>query len=202
MQMKIYLFRHGEKQLVKSTDLEAKRSVKLTSKGIGQTKKLAGELKTKFKELTNVQEIFTSPLPRAIQSAEIVKNILGISKVIIEGSLAEYYMHNDYTLDKKIRDELKQKSLENFDFVSPETRESINMLQEKTLRFFNKEKQSGKKLILCSTHGMLIRSLVYKINPSLKPETNQLATSPITEGGLTILELKDKLSVKLFDYVD
>ncbi|MBN1915676.1 hypothetical protein JW796_01605 [Candidatus Dojkabacteria bacterium] len=61
--MKIFLFRHGEKQEVESTDFSVKRGVTLSKFGIIQIQKLAEILNKRFPELCNLPFIFRVLFP-------------------------------------------------------------------------------------------------------------------------------------------
>ena len=81
--IKLYLFRHGETDWNKENKMQSRADNLLNSKGLEQAKITAQILKDK-----NIEHIYSSPLKRAIQTADALKNIANIDIEIIE-DLAE-----------------------------------------------------------------------------------------------------------------
>ena len=82
--MKIIFVRHGQTNL---------KTGKLTRKGISQIKDAAKYLKTE-----KVDAIYCSPKTRAVQSANILQEKLGISDIKIEKNLTERELLNEEQL--------------------------------------------------------------------------------------------------------
>lgn len=84
--MGIYLARHGQDEDNAKGILNGHRDTPLTKLGIEQSKKLAKEIK---KLGIKFNKIYTSPLKRALQTAEIISSALGNEKSIILKDLIE-----------------------------------------------------------------------------------------------------------------
>lgn len=202
--MKIILFRHGEKQKVDSIIADDKRSAKLTDFGVVQINKLGKALLERFPILNSSKIIYSSPYTRAIQSGEIVKSILNIENIILIPEFGEFYAFDDYSIEKEIRMKIQEKAMQNPDWVSTETGFSLN---DVILKFKNKIKEiclnNQNDLILISTHGGIIRNMVYALEPKFRPNNNIIIDSVIHEGGYTILDFDgENFKVEEFDVHD
>jgi broad specificity phosphatase PhoE len=186
--MRIILFRHGQKQKSDSNLTHERRVVSLTPKGVEQIEQLAEKLKNDFPELVESKIIYSSPLPRTVQSAEIVRSTLKIKEIISAQELEEYYAYNDYALDINERESLMERSMINPNW-KPKGVVSLNTKLD-TFEDFVKSLDNDS-LILISTHGALIRNLVYRLAPEHRPPDNEILNAKIKEGGYTLLELKD-----------
>lgn len=190
--MKIILFRHGQKQKSDSTILEVRRSVCLTSKGITQIKSLSDNLRRDFSQLINSSKIYSSPYPRAIQSAEIVRSFLNISEIIAVPALSEYYAYNNY-LPGTQREALMEKAMINPAWIPDDGSKSLDTALDEFVNFFDElAVQGDEDLVLISTHGALIRNLVYRISPEYRPSDSEILNAKIKEGGYTFLDYTDK----------
>lgn len=186
--MKLILFRHGQKQKISSQVYEERRAVCLTKKGISQLESLASTLKRNFPKLIGAEKIYSSPLPRAIQSAEIVRETLEINEIIPVSAFTEYYAFNNYLLSHEERDALMEKAIINLDW-KPEASSPLNqhlLNAEEAIK--NIASPANSEYILISTHGALIRNFVYKIAPELKPIDAEILDAKIKEGGYTLIE--------------
>lgn len=201
---KIILFRHGEKQKIDSIVADDKRNVKLTDFGVSQIDKLGKVLLERFPSLSFSKVIYSSHYARAIQSGEIVKSILNIQNIVLIPEFGEFYAFYDYRKPKEVRQQIQKTAMQNLDWVSPETGLSLN---DVILKFENKIKEicqnNQNDLILISTHGGIIRNIVYSLNPELRPNKELIADVKIHEAGYTILNFNGKdFSVDEFDVHD
>lgn len=194
--MKIILFRHGEKQKSDSKDKNVRRSVCLTPKGINQIKTLGGRLMERFPELIGITNIFSSPYPRSIQSAEIVRGILDIKEIVPIQELQEFYPIDEYDQPKEYRQGLMNKALINSEWIGPNGKSLMNSL-DNFENFLLKIPESNITLI--SSHGALIRNLAYRLSPELRPNNEEILTSTIIEGGYTLLERSNNV-LKLCEF--
>lgn len=82
----IYLVRHGESEANISRRFSGITDVELTEKGLLQAVKAGKKLKDK-----TIHKIFSSPLKRAIYTAEIIADEIGFDRkdIIIENSITE-----------------------------------------------------------------------------------------------------------------
>jgi len=200
---KIILFRHGEKQKIE-IDGNKKTITCLSHLGTKQIAKLAKALKTKFPELKNCPYIYTSGFSRTIQSAEIVRNILGIPEILSIPEFQEFYPVQDFSISKDIREHLFAQAMIDRDLVFPEIDSSLNQYIS---IFQSKIKEicqtTSSNIILISSHGGIIRNFVYSLNPKLKPDDDLIFNSKIHEAGYTILNFDGQnFTVEQFDVHD
>jgi broad specificity phosphatase PhoE len=202
--MKVILFRHGEKQHTDSKLDSDHKSVGLTDVGIIQIHKLGQTLKKRFPQLKSSSIIYSSPVGRTIQSAEIVKNILNIKEVSYVPEFAEFYPVKDYSQPNEIREHLFIQTLINPNLVLPGADFSLNQ----TLSIFEKKlteicHNNNKKIILISSHGAIIRNFIYSIDPKFHPGNELIGHVRIHEGGYTVLNFDGKkFTVDQFDVHD
>lgn len=185
--MKIIIFRHGEKQTSDSQDLFTRRSVLLTKLGLEQIKSLGNKLRAMDLPLDKLK-FFSSPYPRAIQSAEIVRNILGVEEFFIEKSLEEFYGYDDYTRSQEERHEVMRQAMIDPDMIVPVEPNSLNKHLDRMEKFFEEQSNQGEELLLCSAHGALIRNWAYRLDPNQKPAAEIIKKSSIKNGGYSVFE--------------
>ena len=152
--MKIYLIRHGLTPLNKAKKVNGEVDESLAPEGIEQAKEIVPHIPK------TVTHIYSSPLLRARQTAEIISNALHIS-VTIADELTEIKMG---TLAGKSWEEMENGTeLKNkhrtvqFDY-RPYGGESLDDVKERVLSFFNEinEKHTDQEVLLI-THGGMIR---------------------------------------------
>lgn len=199
--MKIILFRHGEKQRIEFNE-DIENLISLTNKGIGQITKLANTLKIRFPELKSLEYLFVSSYTRTVQSAEIVRSILGIKELSVHHEFKEFSPTKNYN-SKKDRN-LYTLAMQNHDFIPPKTgisfKKAIATFQNKLKEIYIKNKD---KTILISTHSGIVRNMVYDLNPELKPSDELIGNSFIHEAGYTILNYNGRvLKLEQFDVYD
>lgn len=202
--MKIILFRHGEKQRIESTNLDDKNGVGLTDLGISQINKLGQTLAKNFPSLKSSSIIYSSPYTRALQSAEIVKSILDIKKIIEVPEFSELMAYNNYQNPRDFRKHLQAMAMDNLDWIPPETNISFRTLIS---NFLNKLKEiyqkDSTKTLLISTHGGIIRNTIYFLNPKIKPSVDVIEDATISEAGYTILNFDGQnFTIDQFDIHD
>jgi len=202
--MKIILFRHGEKQKTESKITSDKNGVELTDLGVSQITKLGNTFKQRFPQLNNSTIIYSSFYRRSVQSAEIIKSILNISQLKSVEEFGEFNAYSNYQNPKEIQNQLQSYAMQNPDWISPETNNSLN----KTISIFlEKIKQISFKnkseYILISTHGGIIRNTVYSIDQKYRPSNELILESKISEAGYTILNFDGQnFSVDQFNVHD
>jgi len=84
--LNIYLARHGQDEDNANFILNGRRDTLLTNKGIKQALELAQKIKSTG---TYFDKVYTSPLQRAYQTAEIITDTLGIPKPEVLEDLTE-----------------------------------------------------------------------------------------------------------------
>ena len=178
----VYLVRHGE-SVFNQLDLYQGHAANnsLTEKGVGQ----AYEAATLLRHLNGNAAIYTSPLLRTYQTAEIIADCLGKS-FKVEERLTEYmrskkfenwpgkkmYCHPDYISWKRHTDEL------DYTFTL-EDGESIQRYCKRLEAGFKRLEENGKDLILVlHRSGLdylihyltgLLRNYFFDNRPELKP---------------------------------
>lgn len=81
---KIFIVRHGQDTDNLAGILNSRRDNELTEIGRRQAKDVAEKLRD-----SDIKVIFTSPLKRACETAQIIRTVLGINDIIIEDGLIE-----------------------------------------------------------------------------------------------------------------
>jgi len=192
--MKIFLIRHGDKQHVDSTISLDKRNVPLSLLGIKQIKLLGQYLSQNYPQFNNLNLIYSSPIARAVQTTEILKNILKIKEIKLVDTLEEFYITQDYSLTKDVREHLHEQAMIN---------RSFDPLIKNILDFFQQSFIKGHKDLLISTHAALIRNTIYYLFPKKRPAPDKILESKIHHGGLTILNYDGQnFKLEKFDYID
>lgn len=197
--MKILLFRHGEKQFSDSMIYAERYARLLTPKGIEQISKLGNRLSEM--DLPHEQlKFFSSPYPRAIQSAEIVRSILGLPEYKINKALEEFYGYDDYSLPQEERYEIMRSAMADPDKPVSVEPGSLNNHLDRLEGFFIDKYQGDEKLLLCSAHGAIIRTWAYRLSPKVRPEPGVIKDAKIHNAGYTIVEYNgENFELKEFD---
>ena len=190
--MKFILTRHGEKQHVESIRYEDYFNASLSETGIGQIQLLANYLKTKFPELVRQKYVYSSHMPRSIQTAEILRQIIGTKEIFIYSALQEFFGSNTMSLPMDERRAIHLKALENPDFVPADVGRSFNQALSDfrvCLELIAKENQN--EYILISGHGMITRCFIYTFAPELKPAPEVFFENGSKAGGYSVVEYKN-----------
>ena len=176
--MKIYIVRHGETDSNKNRKLMGQRmNDPLNAEGIEQIKKLSEEIDTDF------DVIFSSPLVRAKQSAQILAERIGAS-VIEKQELMERDFGNfsGKTWDEMIEKlgeeaiDLKKEDFEqNYDY-RPYGGECVADVKERFLKFVEElKKEYADKKVLIVAHGGILK-LAHFLFSEIKVEHVQNAS--------------------------
>lgn len=150
--MNIYLVRHAQKDTSPKKSQEDHYSRELTDIGLKQARMLADQIVS-----YSINKIFSSDMPRAIQTAEVVASKLGISKIYKSKNLREadpcvIPNHPD-------RDKIKILCWQDWDF-KPDDGESYNEGKQRFSNFFWKKivkNHDNNDNILVVSHGRVIR---------------------------------------------
>ena len=170
---KIYIARHGE------TEMNAKGiwqgqtiDVSLNNEGRRQAKDLADILKDK-----SIEIIYTSPMKRAFETAEIIGDICNIKTIkengLIEGHFGVAEGKTKETIGKHIHVYKRWISLEeeNMD-VFFEGGESKRQIQKRAIEAINNILQSPHKNIAVVCHSMIVRLILLHLGLSLQKIPN------------------------------
>lgn len=171
--MKIYLIRHGETDQNKCKCLQGRSDIELNEYGRELARKTAEGLKDIPFDI-----IFTSPLKRARETAEIIRGKREIPIVLEERiqeiSFGEYeglcYGKENYSIpDKDFMNFFNKPQ----DYKTPPGGESLEEVITRTGEFLQEilQKEVYKdKNILLSTHGCALKACLANINGSLLAE--------------------------------
>lgn len=163
---KIYLIRHGETDQNKCKCLQGRSDIELNEYGRELAHKTAEGLKD-----IDFDIIFTSPLKRARETAEIIRGNREIPVIceerIQEISFGEYeglcYGKEHYSVPDENFMNFFDKPQE---YQIPPKGESFEEILERTRRFLEEVIQSGEyqgKTILLSTHGCALKALLANV---------------------------------------
>lgn len=154
--MKVYVIRHGLTELNKQKKINGQIDEPLTTEGIKQAKAAI-----KFIPQT-IKQVYTSPLQRARQTAEIINSKLNLP-ISISAELTEIHMGS---LAGKAWEEiaegleLKKKHRAGLFDYRLNGGESVKQVKNRLLKFLKRIKDNHKdREVLFITHGGIIRLL-------------------------------------------
>ena len=190
MSMKIYLIRHGEVYNPDGIIYGRLPNFGLSDKGKTEIGRTADFLLDK-----HIEKIYSSPLERTRQTAEIIKNKLGISTIHFSDQLLEVktsYQGRKFSDLDALQSEVYLKPL------SP-TDETIKQIANRMKSFIEKliREEKGKHIVVCS-HGdpiMILKAAIEK-KPSLFPIFKEGPYIKHGEVYEVIAGQQDNLSVK------
>lgn len=161
--MKLYIIRHGQDYDNAGGVLNGRRNTSLTNLGRLQAKQVAQELKYK-----KIDVIYSSPLRRALETAQIVAKKLGVKQVKINNNLIE----RDFgILTGKLRQDIskyvtKIVSVDKVNyFLNTDGAEKFPALYERANKVLKEVMQQQIQNTLLVTHGdigKMIRAAYYK----------------------------------------
>lgn len=179
--MLIYICRHAQQA---GLPYEYRKGIT----GLGREQALA---LGRFLSSKNIKALYSSDLPRALWTAEIVGEVLDLKpKVLKELREISTSSPEDWT-------EYVQKHHHDLDFLIG-GRESLNMVMERGRRAWDKivREEKGKDVVIVC-HGVFTKALLY----SLGYKERLMRNEHIANTGVTILEYKDgKTRLVKFNY--
>lgn len=156
----IYIIRHGKTDFNKANILQGRSDYPLNEEGIKQAKETAEMLKgVKF------DHVFSSPLIRAIQTAELIApdNMIKVDRRLIEMDYGRYEGTdlNNMPVELKIFFS---------DFINNPTLEGMEPLQDVVKRTgeFLEETKTIEGNILISTHAIAMKGILEYLTPLSK----------------------------------
>lgn len=157
--MKLLLVRHGEILSNVNKVYAGESSEGLTERGLIQAKKVSEELKNH-----SVHTLYSSPIKRAIQTAEIICEKIGID-IVIENAFREMELGPWEGLSEKIIPEIFPKEWQIWQNrpaeLSLRGRETLEELLKRVLKGIkNIYKNSANKTVVIVTHVAIIRVLL------------------------------------------
>jgi len=166
--------RHGQTTLNAKKSFRGRLDPPLDSKGLSQAEDAADALKN---ENIKVERVVSSPLLRAVQTADAIAEVYDLPVVQDRGLIS----WNVGFLGGKLKEdfqELLEYFIENKKSVIPDG-ESLDDLEQRTYEFFDKELRSDK-LTCFVTHNSNIVCLQNQIegNTSGIPESDEVSVKP------------------------
>lgn len=187
--MIICLVRHGQTNWNTRSLLQGVTDNELNETGKEQARKVGHFLK----ETNPNWDVFvSSPLIRAIQTGEIIREILGYDKeIIIDENLIE---RNFGELEGEI---LNEKTYDLLDLEITKGLESIKDLQARSLNaILNLEKKYPDKKVIAFTHAQFIKSLITQLDSSYSFRT------PLKNSSMHFFKIENgKISIIEYDVV-
>lgn len=159
--LNLYLIRHGETSLNREKRLQGRSNEPLSDTGIGQAEKVRSFFE---KQAVRFDCVFSSPLLRARQTAEIVTGCTGIM-------LDERLLEMDYGPYEGMSLEHPLPEVAHFfqDFVhhpAPEGMESLGKVTERMRSFLEEIKACDAQNILVATHAIALKGALEALSPS------------------------------------
>lgn len=199
LRMRLYLVRHGETELNKEFRFIGRTDVGLSESGRLQAKKVAERLSEK-----KIKAVYSSDMLRAVQTAEIITEPLGLNAKLLEG-LREIDFGNwegltYYEIEEMDGDHLTAwiEDPININIPKGETWEHFESRVLKSMSLIIKEEKDGEVVIV--SHGGPIKLLVshyYGRDPeffnSFWPSPGTVSVVEITGDKAQILVLNDKV---------
>ncbi|MCP4354105.1 MAG: histidine phosphatase family protein [Proteobacteria bacterium] len=154
-----YIFRHGQTDYNLNKIAQGQLDIELNATG----KKQALELANKLKDI-NLEIICSSPLKRAVQTADIVASELSLG-IEVYDSLKEFNLGK---LEGKQLNTMPSKLMTSdikFRFEGGESREEVH---ERFFTVLNELKYLDVSNIGISTHGIIMKSLLLSFDDNIK----------------------------------
>lgn len=152
--MKIYVTRHGQTDYNKKRMMQGRSDIPLNDVGINQARE-------RRKELGNIQfdAVYSSPLIRAVQTAEIIGNVDRKDIIkddrIIEADFGQYELMSYYGTGIPMMAYWSFPEL----FPAPKGVETVREMCERTTSFLKELEQKDYDKVLVACHGGIIRPI-------------------------------------------
>ena len=176
--VKFVFIHHGETKWNKEGKFQGQLDSPLTEKGREQIKEAAEKLRD-----ISFDSIITSDLGRALQSTEIIKNILGIDKIEKDKKVRERRM--GVLQDKRIEEVRRlfphlfnQEGKINFEKEIPQAETLEDFLKRVESFLEDLKLRSGEKNIIVVTHEGVIQAVVSLVSEISFKEVSHLHFKP------------------------
>ena len=152
--MKIYVTRHGQTDYNKSRMMQGRSDIPLNETGIMQAK-------TRRESLGDIKfdAVYSSPLVRAIQTAEIIGNVsredIILDDRIIEADFGKYELMGYYSTGLAMMGYWTFPEI----FPAPGGVETIKEMVDRTSSFLRDLEQKDYEKVLVACHGGIIRPI-------------------------------------------
>jgi len=162
----LYFIRHAESEANKTRILASRMPFGLTADGKADSLKIAAE----FRELTQIDRIISSPLRRAMETAQSFSDTFDVG-IEIEDRITEQelgiFSGMNYDEVKNYPD-YQQDSLQRWDWQPPGGGESYSIIADRVCSFLSDiEKETGLNRILIVTHAVALRLIIAALEDTL-----------------------------------
>jgi phosphoserine phosphatase len=170
---KIFLARHGQTEWNRENRVQGRvQHIQLNENGVRQSERLAERL-----EKENIDIVYSSPLERALQTAEIVAEKHNLSIITHEGLAERRFGH----LDGLTMDEFRKKHpavwksyMEDRDLHGVDGAETVKELRERGVAAFDEIiKMNPGKNILIITHAGILKVIIHHLTKEDVFSSNQ-----------------------------
>ncbi|MCR5156863.1 MAG: histidine phosphatase family protein [Butyrivibrio sp.] len=152
--MKIYITRHGQTDYNKSRMMQGRSDIPLNETGIAQAR-------ARRESLGDIRfdAVYSSPLIRAVQTAEIIGNVkredIITDERIIEANFGKYELMGYYSTGLKMMAYWSFPEI----FPAPEGVETIREMVDRTSSFLRELEKKDYETVLVACHGGIIRPI-------------------------------------------
>jgi len=180
--MKVYMIRHGETDANKQMIIQGRTNNPLNKTGIMQAKKTGQYLKSLQ---IPFDYCMTSPLDRAIHTADIIKKELNLN---LETHIEKDIIERDFgAYDGRVIDDTYQEAVHGHSVPGLETDQ---MIEKRVADFFNKFfKNNHYENVLMITHAHVLKALLVQNLIGFSYDEYLVNCS------INIIEYKDKIKV-------
>jgi len=164
--IELYFIRHAESEANKNRILASRMPFGLTAEGRADSIKIAAELK----ELIRIDRIISSPLKRALETAQSFGDSFKID-IEIEDRVTEQGLgvFSGMSYDEvKGHDDYQQDPLKRWDWLPPGGGESYSRIAARVCSFLSDiKKEDGLNRILIVTHAVALRLIIAALEDTL-----------------------------------
>jgi uncharacterized phosphatase len=178
------LQRHGDTLTNEANQFRSRLDPPLNDKGLSQAEAAAKDIE---KEDYGITRIVSSPLLRAVQTADIISEHINI-EVEQDRGLISWNLGFLSGKDKEEYDDILNFYVDNPKLVPPEG-ESLDALEERTFEFFKKELKDGLTLFVTHTSNIICVENLIGGNHDGRPESGE---SSVDTGGTIGIYVDDK----------
>ncbi|MBI9109083.1 MAG: histidine phosphatase family protein [Spirochaetales bacterium] len=163
---RLYFIRHAESEANKNRILASRMPFSLTREGKADSLEIAAELK----EITDIDHIISSPLKRAVETAESFSEVFGIN-FLTDDRIIEQYLgfYSGMSYDEvKLNPDYQQDPLKRWNWEPSGGGESYSMIAGRICSFLSDvENTPGLDRVLIVTHAVALRLIVAALENSL-----------------------------------
>ena len=194
MTRKIYFIRHGQSEWNELGKINSLTETSLSDEGIIQCNKLSRIIKA-----LNIGKIFTSPLRRAQQTAQIInKNVNKLIQIDERLRELDFGKFEGFTMDFNGNETLKnefQRWHEGIGSTIPDTVESFEKCQMRGNEFIEELINNETENVIVVTHGVFLRIIIMAC--ILKSNAALYKKLKVDNGSICVVEIESNGAVRL-----